>query len=142
MSANVFLSHSTADKPALEELQRRLRAKKESRPGWTSGTYPRVSWQPEIEDALKESKVALVWERLGPWQIEFHARLLGWQAAFGNQFESAQVDKCAPSKRFRTLWSWIFTGGDYTGFADSMGIRFRSGEKPPRIGSNPSLAST
>jgi hypothetical protein len=61
MSAHVFLSHSTADKPALEELAHRLRHK-EGIQAWLDkwNLIPGASWQPEIEDALKNAKVALV----------------------------------------------------------------------------------
>jgi hypothetical protein len=68
MSAHVFLSHSTADKPAVEELARRLR-EKEGIETWLDkwnkwNLIPGVSWQPAIEDALKECESCAVF--LGP----------------------------------------------------------------------------
>jgi hypothetical protein len=74
MSAHVFLSHSTADKPALEELAHRLRHK-EGIQAWLDkwNLIPGASWQPAIEDALKECESCAVFvgpEGLGPWQKE------------------------------------------------------------------------
>jgi hypothetical protein len=74
MSAHVFLSHSTADKPVVEELARRLRDE-EGIQAWLDkwNLIPGASWQPAIEDALKESQSCAVFvgsEGLGPWQIE------------------------------------------------------------------------
>jgi len=74
MSAYVFLSHSTADKPAVEELARRLR-EKEGIEAWLDkwNLIPGASWQPAIEDALQECESCAVFigsEGLGPWQRE------------------------------------------------------------------------
>jgi TIR domain/NB-ARC domain len=74
MSAHVFLSHSTADKPAVEELAHRLRHK-EGIQAWLDrwNLIPGASWQPAIEDALKECESCVVFvgpEGLGPWQRE------------------------------------------------------------------------
>jgi hypothetical protein len=74
MSAHVFLSHSTADKPAVEELARRLHDK-EGIQAWLDkwNLIPGASWQPAIEDALKECESCAVFvgpEGLGPWQRE------------------------------------------------------------------------
>jgi hypothetical protein len=74
MSAHVFLSHSTADKPAVEELARRLR-EKEGIEAWLDkwSLVPGASWQPAIEDALKECESCAVFvgpDGLGPWQRE------------------------------------------------------------------------
>jgi TIR domain len=74
MSAHVFLSHSTADKTAVEELARRLR-EKEGIQAWLDkwNLIPGASRQPAIEDALKECESCAVFvgpEGLGPWQKE------------------------------------------------------------------------
>ena len=74
MSAHVFLSHSTTDKTAVEELARRLR-EKEGIQAWLDkwNLIPGASWQPAIEDALKECESCAVFvgpEGLGPWQKE------------------------------------------------------------------------
>jgi TIR domain len=74
MSAHVFLSHSTADKPVVEELARRLREKEEIQ-AWLDkwNLIPGAPWQPAIEDALKECESCAVFvgpEGLGPWQTE------------------------------------------------------------------------
>jgi hypothetical protein len=73
MSAHVFLSHSTADKPAVENLARRLAG--EGIKAWLDrwNLIPGASWQPAIEDALKECESCAVFvgpEGLGPWQRE------------------------------------------------------------------------
>jgi hypothetical protein len=73
MSAQVFLSHSTADKPAAENLARRLA--EEGIEAWLDkwNLIPGASWQPAIEDALKECESCAVFvgpEGLGPWQTE------------------------------------------------------------------------
>ena len=54
MSAHVFLSHSTADKPVVEELARRLRDK-EGIQAWLDKWHliPGDPWQPAIEVALQ-----------------------------------------------------------------------------------------
>jgi hypothetical protein len=74
MSAHVFFSHSTADKPVVEELARRLR-EKEGIHAWLDkwNLIPGASCQPAIEDALKECESCAVFlgpEGLGPWQKE------------------------------------------------------------------------
>ena len=73
MSAHVFLSHSTADKPAVENLARRLA--EEGIEAWLDkwNLIPGASWQPAIEDALIECERCAVFvgpEGLGPWQTE------------------------------------------------------------------------
>jgi tetratricopeptide (TPR) repeat protein len=73
MSAHVFLSHSTADKPAVENLARRLA--EEGIEAWLDkwNLIPGASWQPAIEDALKECESCAVFvgpEGLGAWQRE------------------------------------------------------------------------
>ena len=57
MSAYVFLSHSTADKPAVEELARRFR-EKEGIEAWLDkwNLIPGAPWQPTIEDALQKMR--------------------------------------------------------------------------------------
>src|SRR6202043_2438311 len=65
---------STSDKPTVEELGRRLR-QKEGIESWLDkwNLIPGVSWQPAIEEALKECESCAVFlgpEGLGPWQRE------------------------------------------------------------------------
>lgn len=57
MSSHVFLSHSTVDKPAVEELARRLRDK-EGIQAWAGQVESdtRSPWQPAIEEPLQESE--------------------------------------------------------------------------------------
>ena len=64
MSFHVFLSHSSADKPAVEELARRLA--KEGIQGWLDkwNLIPGEAWQPAIEKALAESETCAVF--VGP----------------------------------------------------------------------------
>src|SRR5271165_3740064 len=73
MSFHVFLSHSSADKPAVEELARRLA--KEGIQAWLDkwNLIPGDPWQPAIEKALAESETCAVFvgpSGLGPWQNE------------------------------------------------------------------------
>jgi hypothetical protein len=73
MSFHVFLSHSSADKPAVEELARRLA--KEGIQGWLDkwNLIPGDPWQLAIEKALAESETCAVFvgpTGLGPWQNE------------------------------------------------------------------------
>jgi len=72
-SFHVFLSHSSSDKPAVEELARRLG--KEGIQGWLDKWHliPGDAWQPAIEKALAESETCAVFvgpSGLGPWQNE------------------------------------------------------------------------
>jgi TIR domain len=74
MSAHVFLSHATADKPVVEELARWLRERAGIR-SWPNkwNLIPGDPWQPAIEDALKECESYAVFvgpEGFGPWQSE------------------------------------------------------------------------
>jgi hypothetical protein len=73
MSFHVFLSHSSTDKPAVEELTRRLA--KEGIQAWLDKWYliPGDPWQPAIEKALVESETCAVFvgpSGFGPWQNE------------------------------------------------------------------------
>src|SRR5215469_11178900 len=73
MSFHVFLSHSSADKPAVEELARRLA--KEGIQAWLDKWHliPGDPWQPAIEKALAESESCAVFvgpTGFGPWQNE------------------------------------------------------------------------
>jgi WD40 repeat protein len=73
MSFHVFLSHSSVDKPAAEELARRLL--KEGIQAWLDKWHliPGDPWQPAIERALAESGTCAVFvgpSGLGPWQNE------------------------------------------------------------------------
>src|ERR1700726_3893070 len=73
MPFHVFLSHSSTDKPAVEELARRLA--KEGIQAWLDkwNLVPGEPWQPAIEKALAESETCAVFvgpSGLGPWQTE------------------------------------------------------------------------
>jgi len=73
MSFHVFLSHSSADKPAVEELARRLA--KEGIQAWLDkwNLIPGDPWQSAVEKALTESETCAVFvgpSGLGPWQNE------------------------------------------------------------------------
>jgi tetratricopeptide (TPR) repeat protein len=73
MSFHVFLSHSSADKPAVEELARRLA--KEGIQAWLDKWHliPGDLWQPALEKALAESETCAVFVGpggFGPWQNE------------------------------------------------------------------------
>jgi hypothetical protein len=73
MAFHVFLSHSTTDKPAVEELARRL--VKEGVQVWLDKWHliPGNPWQPDIEKALAESETCAVFvgpSGFGPWQNE------------------------------------------------------------------------
>jgi WD40 repeat protein len=73
MSFQVFLSHGSADKPAVEELARRLA--KEGIRAWLDkwNLIPGDPWQPAIEKALAESETCAVFvgpSGFGPWQNE------------------------------------------------------------------------
>jgi hypothetical protein len=73
MPFHVFLSHSTADKPAVEELARRLA--KEGIQVWLDKwrLIPGNPWQPDIEEALAASETCAVFvgpSGFGPWQNE------------------------------------------------------------------------
>jgi tetratricopeptide (TPR) repeat protein len=72
-SFQVFLSHSSADKPAVEEISRRLL--KEGIEAWLDKWHliPGDPWQPAIENALAESETCAVFVGpggFGPWQNE------------------------------------------------------------------------
>ena len=79
MPFHVFLSHSSADKPAVEELARRLA--KEGIQAWLDKWHliPGDAWQPAIEKALAESETCAVFagpSGFGPWQNEeMHAAI-------------------------------------------------------------------
>jgi hypothetical protein len=73
MLFHVFLSHSSADKPAVEALARRLA--KEDIQAWldTWHLIPGDPWQPGIEKALADSESCAVFvgpSGFGPWQNE------------------------------------------------------------------------
>jgi hypothetical protein len=73
MPFHVFLSHSSTDKPAVEEIARRLA--KEGIQAWLDKWHliPGDSWQPAIEKALAESEICAVFvgpSGFGPWQNE------------------------------------------------------------------------
>ena len=92
-SFHVFLSHSSADKPAVEELARRLA--KEGIQAWLDkwNLIPGGPWQPAIEKALAESETCAVFLGLsgfGPWQ---------------NEEMRAAIDRrvCDTGRRFRVI---------------------------------------
>jgi hypothetical protein len=70
---HVFLSHNSADKPAVEELAHRL--KKEGLEPWLDKWHlvPGDPWQPAVERALDDCQSCAVFigpSHLGPWQHE------------------------------------------------------------------------
>jgi WD40 repeat protein len=92
-SFHVFLSHSRADKPAVEELARRLA--KEGIQAWLDKWHliPGNPWQPDIEKALGESETCAVFvgpSGFGPWQ---------------NEEMRAAIDRCVrdSGRRFRVI---------------------------------------
>src|ERR1700732_3238479 len=73
MPFHVFLSHSSTDKPAVEELARRLAG--EGLPAWLDkwNLIPGDPWQAALEKALAESETCAVFigpSGFGPWQNE------------------------------------------------------------------------
>ena len=73
MHYHVFLSHGSADKPAVEELARRLA--KEGIQVWLDkwNLIPGEAWQPAIEKALGDCETCAVFVgpgNFGPWQNE------------------------------------------------------------------------
>ena len=73
MSFQVFLSHSSAEKAAVEEIARRLL--REGIEAWLDKWHliPGDPWQPAIEKALAESESCVVFvgpSGFGPWQNE------------------------------------------------------------------------
>lgn len=72
-SFHVFLSHNSADKPAVEELARRLKA--DGLESWLDKWHliPGEPWQQALEKALADSMSVAVFvgpSGLGPWQNE------------------------------------------------------------------------
>ena len=68
-----FLSHNSADKPAVEELARRLEKVGISCFLDKWHLIPGDPWQPALEDALEQSATCVVFcgpSGLGPWQNE------------------------------------------------------------------------
>jgi tetratricopeptide (TPR) repeat protein len=73
MASHVFLSHSTADKPAVEALAHRLA--NEGIQTWLDkwNLVPGEPWQPAIEEALADSETCAIVigpSGLSPWQTE------------------------------------------------------------------------
>jgi WD40 repeat protein len=69
---DVFLSHASADKPAVERLARKLRDEKLEPFLDKWHLVPGQPWQEGMEDALRESRTCAVFigKKLGPWQNE------------------------------------------------------------------------
>src|SRR5262245_63879511 len=69
---DVFLSHASADKPAVEHLARKLR--EEGLEPFLDKWHlvPGEPWQEALEDALAQSRTCAVFlgKALGPWQNE------------------------------------------------------------------------
>jgi hypothetical protein len=88
MAFHVFLSHSSADKPAVEELARRLA--KEGIQAWLDKWHliPGNPWQPDIEKALSESETCAVFVGpggFGPWQNEEMCAAIDQRVRFGGR---------------------------------------------------------
>jgi TIR domain len=77
---DVFLSHTSGDKDAVERIARRLRAEAQLEPfldRWH--LIPGNAWQEELEQALNQSRTCVVFlgpADLGPWENE--EMRLGW----------------------------------------------------------------
>ena len=69
---DVFLSHASADKPAVEHLARKLRNEKLEPFLDKWHLVPGEPWQEGMEDTLRESRTCAVFigKKLGPWQNE------------------------------------------------------------------------
>jgi WD40 repeat protein len=71
---HVFLSHSSADKPAVEQLARRIRTEAKLEPFLdTWHLVPGAPWQPAVEQALADSETVAVFlgpSGPGPWHHE------------------------------------------------------------------------
>jgi hypothetical protein len=70
---DVFLSHATPDKPAVEELARRLKRRKLKPFLDKWHLVPGEPWQEALEDALKQSRTFVVFlgpSGIRPWQNE------------------------------------------------------------------------
>ena len=81
---HVFLSHSSADKPAVEEIAHRLA--KEGIEAWLDKWHliPGAPWQPAIEKALAESETCAVFvgpSGLGLWQNEEMRAAIDWRVS-------------------------------------------------------------
>jgi hypothetical protein len=88
MPFHVFLSHSSADKPAVEELARRLA--KEGIQAWLDKWHliPGNPWQRDIEKALAESETCAVFvgpSGFGPWQNEEMRAAIDWRVRNSNR---------------------------------------------------------
>ena len=92
---DVFLSHSTADKPAVEEIGRRLA--QQGVQVWLDKWHliPGDSWQPAIERALAQSETCAVFvgpSGLGPWQNEeMRAAIDRWVSETKSRFRVIPV---------------------------------------------------
>ena len=95
---HVFLSHNSADKPAVEELARRLRA--DNIEPWLDKWHliPGDAWQPAIEDVLAECGSCAVFigaGGIGTWQDE------EMRAAINRRVTASRA--ADPRDRFRVI---------------------------------------
>ena len=95
---HVFLSHNSADKPAVEELARRLKA--EGMEPWLDKWHliPGDRWQPAIEEVLAECASCAVFigaDGIGTWQDE------EMRAAINRRVTASRA--ADPKDRFRVI---------------------------------------
>ena len=97
---HVFLSHSTSDKPAVEEIAERLQ--REGIEPWLDkwNLIPGDAWQPAIEDALRACASCAVFigpEGFGAWHNE------EMRAAIGRRVTETKAAQPLGSKPFRVI---------------------------------------
>lgn len=114
---DVFLSHNSADKPAIEALAFRLRAA--GIDPWLDkwNLIPGNPWQADIEQALEQCKNCVVFiglSGMGPWHHEEMRALINRRVAEKNGFRvvpvllpGAKRDKRGSLPTFLTATTWV-----------------------------------
>jgi hypothetical protein len=124
MPFHVFLSHSSADKPAVEELARRLA--KEGVQAWLDkwNLIPGDAWQPAIEKALAESETCAVFvgpSGLGPWQNEEMRAAIDWRVReSGRRFRVIPVLLPGAERAERSSLPTFLAATTWVEFRDSL----------------------
>jgi hypothetical protein len=120
----VFLSHSSADKPAVEELARRLA--REGIQAWFDkwNLIPGAPWQPAIEQALAQSDTCAVFigpGGLGPWQNEeMRAAIARHVGDCDKHFRVIPVLLPAAERPERSSLPTFLTAATWVEFRDSL----------------------